>query len=450
MAAPARKKGFLRWAFGPGPGRKDETHPAGIPRGKRKIASSLVGPYELRGRIGSGGMGTVYRARNLKTGKIVALKILPKEMARDARFRQRFVREANLAVTLRHENLVEGMEFGSCEGSYYCAMEFVPGWDCQKIINARGMFEEREAVAIAAQVASAIEYASSHDLVHRDIKPANIILDPQGNAKLTDLGLTRSYRPGRRRITRPGFTVGSPHYLSPEQARGRDDLDVRSDIFSLGATLYHMVTGVAPFDAETPALIVGRRLTEKLLDPREYAEVSAAFVRALERMMARAREDRYPDARSVRADLQRILSGGKPLAEELDPELSTVENRDAPSEEEAFVGTKRLAAILLPLFAGLVLGLGIGAAAFVSPAPEKEPPARELKPSKGVAINDLHALICGNVSGFLSEDQLRSTGISVLSCMYATQRLTSSSSVKVSSGRGYSLPILSLLLFPSG
>ena len=372
MAAPARKRGFLKWAFGPGP---EAEAAAEISRGKRKLASSLVGHFELRGRIGSGGMGTVYRARNLKTGQLVALKILPKEMARDPSCRERFVREARLAVTLRHENLVEGIEFGTCEGSYYFAMEFVPGWDCQKILNARGRFEGREAAAIAAQVASALEYASSHHLVHRDIKPANIILDPQGNAMLTDLGLTRTYRPDARRITRPGFTVGSPHYLSPEQARGCEDLDVRSDIFSLGASLYHMVTGVVPFDAETPALVVAKRLNEKLADPREYVPgISAGLVRVLEMMMARSPEDRYPDASFLRADLQRFLSGGKPLAPPLDPELSTVENRDVPSEDESLAGTKGLASILLPLFAGLVLGLGIGAAAFFSPDREEGPP----------------------------------------------------------------------------
>ena len=148
-------------------------------------------------------------------------------------------------------------------------MEFIEGLDCDKMLARRGRIPEREAARIGAQVASAIAYAHKRKLVHRDIKPANIIVSPEGSAKLTDLGLAKSTSTTASKLTQAGITMGTPHYISPEQAMGASDLDIRSDQYSLGATLYQLVTGRVPFEGSSPAIIVAKHLTEELENPQD-------------------------------------------------------------------------------------------------------------------------------------------------------------------------------------
>ena len=287
---------------------------------RKQLGPDRVGRYELIAKIGEGGMGTVYKARDVRpegTERLVALKVLPRELAKDETFMGRFQREALALTRMEHPNIVRGIDVGSAEGSHYIAMEFI-GIDCDKMLNRRGRIPEKEAVRIGAQVARALRYAHGKRVVHRDIKPANILVMQDGTAKLTDFGLAKSTSAAAAKLTQTGITMGTPHYISPEQAMGSRDLDARSDIYSLGATLYHLVTGRVPFEGSSPAVIVAKHLTEELVNPKDIVpETSDGFVAVLERMMAKDRDDRYQDPSKLIEDLERILEDRPPGLEDM-------------------------------------------------------------------------------------------------------------------------------------
>lgn len=292
---------------------------------RKKAGPERVGRYELISKLGEGGMGTVFKARDTGTGGVVALKVLPSKLAEDRVFMGRFQREAIAVTRLDHPNIVRGLDVGSAGGSHYIAMEFIDGLDCDKMLARRGRLPEKEAVKIALQVAKALEYAHGRRLVHRDIKPANIIVMPNGTAKLTDLGLAKSTSATAAKLTQVGMTMGTPHYISPEQAMGSKDLDVRSDIYSLGATLYHLLTGRVPFDGSSPAIIVAKHLTEELPNPKDLVpELSDNLVRVLEKMLAKDRADRYSSPREMIGDFERIRIGRPPAARALRPGQSAI------------------------------------------------------------------------------------------------------------------------------
>ncbi len=288
---------------------------------ERQRGPDRIGRYELVRKIGEGGMGTVYLAKDVAPDgaeRVVALKVLPSELARDKTFMGRFQREAQALTRMVHPNIVRGLDVGSADGAHYIAMEFIDGIDCDKMLTRRGRVPEKEAVRIAVQVARALEYAHSQRVIHRDIKPANILVTPDGAAKLTDLGLAKSTSATASKLTQTGITMGTPHYISPEQAMGNRDLDVRSDIYSLGATLYHLVTGRVPFEGSSPAVIVAKHLTEELMNPRDIVpELSEGLLRVLEKMMAKDRDDRYQDPAKLIEDLERIIEDKAPGLEEM-------------------------------------------------------------------------------------------------------------------------------------
>ncbi len=292
---------------------------------KKKLGPDRMGRYELIEKIGEGGMGTVYKARDGSSGRIVALKVLPSKLAEDKTFMGRFQREAIAVTRLDHPNIVRGLDVGMADDSHYIAMEFIDGLDCDKMLARRSRVPEAEAANIAMQVAKALEYAGSRRLVHRDIKPANILVMRDGTAKLTDLGLAKSTSATATKLTQAGITMGTPHYISPEQAMGASDLDVRSDIYSLGATLYQLVTGRVPFEGSSPAIIVAKHLTEELPNPKDLVpELSDGIVAVLEKMLAKKREDRYTDPGDLVRDLEEVARGGTPNVETLESGRSTI------------------------------------------------------------------------------------------------------------------------------
>src|SRR5262245_48653070 len=199
----------------------------------------VLGKYQVLAQLGEGGMGAVYKAVDRESGRQVALKVLLPEAATNPTLIERFRREAQHGLKLRHDNLVTLLDFGEAQGMPFIVMEFIDGFDLHKYIQVRGKLDTDEARQIVIQVALALEYLQAEGFVHRDIKPSNILLtreDDQLVAKLTDLGLIRGTGEAEARVTREGTTVGTVDYVAPEQARDSGAADVRSDLYSLGCT----------------------------------------------------------------------------------------------------------------------------------------------------------------------------------------------------------------------
>src|ERR1041385_2996953 len=205
--------------------------------------------YEIVAELGHGGMGAVYQARQPSLQRFVALKILPAHLAGDQDFIARFQSEAVAAASLNHPNLVQVYAAGETDGIEYIAMEFIEGETIQHRLRRCGRLPLTEALDVAYHVAAALDYAWQHaQLIHRDVKPDNIFLAQNGTVKLGDFGLAKILRDGVSSVTITGHVMGSPHFISPEQARGQRDLDFRTDIYSLGCTLHYMMTGRTVFE----------------------------------------------------------------------------------------------------------------------------------------------------------------------------------------------------------
>jgi len=209
-------------------------------------ATQRLGDLEILDRIGGGALGTVYRARQRRLDRVVAVKVLAGHLAHDLTFVRRFVREARLTARIVHPNVVRVFDVGQAGGRPFIVMEYVPGPSLEEIIHSGGRLTERRVLSIALQMGRALQAAAAHGLVHGDVKPANILIRPDGLAKLADLGLATM--PGEEGMR----GAGTPLYMSPEQARGQRP-DGRSDIYSLGCTLFHALTGRVPFPGSNAA-----------------------------------------------------------------------------------------------------------------------------------------------------------------------------------------------------
>jgi eukaryotic-like serine/threonine-protein kinase len=274
-----------------------------------------IGHYELIRKLGEGGMGAVYQARDTRNSSIVALKVLPRSRARDKTFLQRFEQEAQAAFELDHPNIVHGLDVGNADGYHFLVMEFVEGHDVYSLLEQKGRLTENEALSILEQIASALDHIHGEQLVHRDIKPENILVTASGVAKLADMGLAiDNETQGRRRITQAGIAMGTPFYLSPEQIEGKSEADIRSDIYALGSTVYEMVTGRPPFDGETPAVVMMKHLNEQVPSPHDVDRaITLQFCHVLEKMMAKDPAHRYQTPAELLADAQRVKAGEAPV-----------------------------------------------------------------------------------------------------------------------------------------
>ena len=251
-----------------------------------------LGHYRIIGLLGRGGVADVYRAEDERLGREVALKAVPAEFARDPQRVERFEREVRAAAKLNHPNIVTVHEFGQSEGQHFYAMALMPGGDLKARIraNPEGM-PAAEARAVAAAVARALDYAHRRGVVHRDVKPENILFGEEGTPQLTDFGIARAMTEGTR-MTATGMSIGSPHYMSPEQAQGLE-VDGRSDLYSLGVVLYEMLTGRLPFDAAN-TFAVG---LSHIKDPvPELPRALVAWQPVVDRLLAKSPEDRYGSA----------------------------------------------------------------------------------------------------------------------------------------------------------
>ncbi|MBK7643364.1 MAG: protein kinase [Planctomycetes bacterium] len=260
--------------------------------------------YRIEGVVGRGATGVVYRARQNSVDRVVALKVLHPELVGSASALRRMQREARLTAKLAHPNIISAIDMGELDGQLWYAMELIDGLSLAERIAERPL-SEREALRIFIPLCEALRHAHERGVVHRDIKPANILIERGGRALLVDLGL--AYSESDPVLTKSGGTLGTPHYISPEQARDPASADVQSDLWSFGATLYHAVTGRTPFRGENVAEILSNVLYARVPDPREQASaLSSGIVLVLRKCLTRDRESRYKDPAELLADLERL------------------------------------------------------------------------------------------------------------------------------------------------
>jgi len=262
--------------------------------------------YQPLAKIARGGMADVYEARDLLLDRLVALKVLFAELSTNPTFVERFRREAQSAAALSHPNIVSVYDWGPANGTYFIAMELVSGQTLAQLIRQVGVVPTEQAISIAADVALALAFAHRHGVVHRDIKPSNVLITEDGIVKVADFGIARAIT-NDEDLTQTGSVLGTATYISPEQARG-EDLDGRSDVYSLGVVLYEMLAGTPPFLGETPIAVAYKHVTEqpvplRRVNPRVPADLEAVVMRCL----AKQRDQRYPDTTALRSDLLRVL-----------------------------------------------------------------------------------------------------------------------------------------------
>ncbi len=281
--------------------------------------SSQIPGYQLISIIGKGAMAKVFKGRQLSLDRIVAIKVMQKRLSENREFVERFYKEGRAAARLSHNNIVQAIDVGSSpEGFHYFVMEYVEGKTLYDLmqpppVGDNKKFTEAESLDVTIQVCEALVHSHQRGLIHRDVKPKNIILTPEGVAKLTDLGLARDQDDVVAAKSEAGKAYGTPYYISPEQVRGDVNIDYRADIYSLGATMYHLLTGRPPFEATTPTAVMHKHLKDPLTPPDHVnTALSAGVGEIIESAMAKKREDRYANTGDMLEDLKAVRDGLQP------------------------------------------------------------------------------------------------------------------------------------------
>jgi len=331
-------------------------------------AGMSVDKYHLKKRLGMGAMGEVWLAVEPASGRHVAIKILSPTLTRNAMFVQRFQREVALAAQMIHPNIITTFDGGVDRGIYFLVTNYIDGENIDQILRRDGKFSEDETLAIALLMAEALNYAfERHHVIHRDIKPSNMMIDRNGTALLMDLGVSRRIEESDGAITSPGQYVGTPYYMSPEQARAEPTIGPASDIYSLGCSLYHMLSGRVPFPAESNVEILSKHLNEQAVPLRRHApEISPVCEKLVARMMAKKPEERPQSWNELIADISGILaaseekssaSAAPETANATTAETEVMEDRDEPGfweENWTYLSAGALFAVLLMLLLWIV------------------------------------------------------------------------------------------------
>ncbi len=363
----------------------------------------LAGKYELVEPVGQGGMATVFRARRLTDGAVVAVKVLHEHYAHDREFVERFQREARAASQLRHPNIVPVLESGSDRGIHYIVMEFVEGTDLKTLLRRVGRLKPEEAVRIAVEVCKALAYAHARGIIHRDIKPQNILVTSDGAVKVTDFGIARAATSAT--ITETGTVLGSVHYLAPEQALA-NPVGPATDLYALGVVLYELLTGRLPFDGDSPIAIALRHVHDpppppRIFDPNIPPRLEGIVLRAL----AKSPLHRYRSAEEMRLDLEGQTETWRELPTvAIVPPQPTVPLRPAPRRRRRRSSPVAVALMLL------LVAFGAGAGAWQA--------IRGYFAVKEVAVPDLRGRPVQEAERILTELGLR---IAVLRREYSDQ-----------------------------
>ena len=297
--------------------------------------------FQILSKLGQGAMAVVFSAKQLSLDRMVAIKVLPKRLSENPEFVDRFYREGRAAARLNHPNIVQAYDVGESGGYHYFVMEYIDGQTVFDLLGGDTPTPEADALRIVLQVANALEHAHRQGLIHRDVKPKNIMLTKSGDVKLADMGLAREIDDYATAAAEAGRAYGTPYYISPEQIRGEIHIDSRADIYALGATFYHMVTGRVPFDGTTPSAVMHKHLKDPLVPPDHINRtLSSGVGEIIEVMMAKSPDDRYPSMEEVITDLKSVSMGEPPFQartkydQALLEALATTGEVIAPSTEE--------------------------------------------------------------------------------------------------------------------
>jgi serine/threonine-protein kinase len=255
------------------------------------------GPFTVLRKLGEGGMGIVYlaEAESAFGSERIALKVLPPKAASDLESRMRFEREARILISVDHPNIIHGREFGSVKKALYMTMEYVEGPSLADLLEAEKALGEMATLDVGIQMARALQGLQRNGYIHRDVNPANILIDKEGVAKLMDFGLAIEDGGRAQPITEIGLVVGTPHVIAPERIAQKRDLDIRSDIYSLGITLYATATGQAPFGEDT-TVILERHVGQMPVEPSTLAPLSGTTEQIILKMLSKERDKRFPSA----------------------------------------------------------------------------------------------------------------------------------------------------------
>jgi len=268
------------------------------------VGSTFADRYHIIEELGKGGMGTVYKARDINVDENVALKILNPEISSDEQTIKRFRNELKLTRKISHRNICRVYDLSEYEGIHYISMEYVSGEDLKSLIHRIGQLTIGKALIIARQVCEGLAEAHRLGVIHRDLKPQNVMIDREGNAKIMDFGIARSVK--SKGITEEGLIMGTPEYMSPEQVEGKD-VDQRSDIYSLGIILYEMLTGRIPFEGKTPLSVAVKQKSEKPLDPRRInSQIPDRISRLILKCLEKKPEERYQDVNGLLKEIKDI------------------------------------------------------------------------------------------------------------------------------------------------
>jgi serine/threonine-protein kinase len=278
--------------------------------GRDNFVGKVLGGCQILERVAHGGMGVVYKAKQLNLGRTVAVKVLSEELSSDATFVRRFIQEARSAAQLSHGNIVHINDVGEYQGVFYFVMEFVDGKNLRDILKVHEKLDVARALEITIQVCHALRHAHNRGIIHRDIKPENIMITREGVVKLADLGLAKRMAAEKSAsITHAGSILGTPFYMAPEQAKDFSAVDRRSDIYSLGVSLYRMITGKVPFDGRSPIEVMIKAIDGKKVPIRELREeVPVELEETIDKMMHRLPEKRFQEVDEVLRELTRVMA----------------------------------------------------------------------------------------------------------------------------------------------
>jgi serine/threonine protein kinase len=300
-----------------------------------------VGSYDLLEKIAEGGMGAIYRGRHRESGQVVAIKLMPPHLAQNPVLLKRFEQEFRAASRLDHPNIVRALDYSDNGDMPYLVMEFVEGESLGRKLEREGRMSEADAIRIIAQVAQGLHRAHKQNLIHRDVKPDNILVTPDGVAKLADLGLVKETETDLN-LTRTGRGLGTPHFMAPEQFRNAKNADIRCDIYSLGATLYMMMTGELPFRSNGPLDAWMKKIQNDLTPPRQLVPgLSERLDWAIRRAMSANPEQRPASCREFVEDLTGHSTRRLPTVDSSTPqaELWYLVYRDEGGQPHTVKGT---------------------------------------------------------------------------------------------------------------